>query len=50
MYGFNNKVLRVNLECNDIKVEKLDEKIYRKYLGGRSPRVSVKVLKSMLYV
>lgn len=36
MYGFNNKVLRVNLASNDIKVEELDEKIYRKYLGGRS--------------
>ena len=35
MYGFNNKVLRVNLTSNDIKVEELDEKIYRKHLGGR---------------
>jgi len=35
MYGFNNRVLRVNLTSNDIKVEELDEKVYRKHLGGR---------------
>jgi len=36
MYGFNNKVLRVNLTTNDVKVEELNEKVYRKHLGGRN--------------
>ena len=36
MYGFNGKVLRVNLDTQKIDVELLDEKIYRKYLGGRN--------------
>lgn len=35
MYGFNNKVLRVDLTSNDVKVEELDEKVYRRFLGGR---------------
>ncbi|KPV62411.1 MAG: Tungsten-containing aldehyde ferredoxin oxidoreductase [Candidatus Bathyarchaeota archaeon BA1] len=35
MYGFNNKVLRVDLTDNDLKVEESDEKVFRKYLGGR---------------
>jgi aldehyde:ferredoxin oxidoreductase len=36
MYGFNNKVLRVNLTSNALKMEELNSKIYRKYLGGRN--------------
>jgi aldehyde:ferredoxin oxidoreductase len=36
MYGFNGKVLKVNLDTQKIDVELLDEKIYRKYLGGRN--------------
>jgi len=35
MYGFNGKVLKVNLTNGDVEVRKLDEDIYRRYLGGR---------------
>ncbi len=36
MFGFNGKILKVNLDKQEIEVENLDEKIYRKYLGGRN--------------
>jgi aldehyde:ferredoxin oxidoreductase len=36
MYGFNGKVLRVNLTNSCIDVEELGEDIYRRHLGGRS--------------
>jgi len=35
MFGFNGNLLRVDLSSNDIRTETVDEKIYRKYLGGR---------------
>jgi len=35
MYGYNGKILRVNLTTKSIKIEELGEEIYRKYLGGR---------------
>ncbi len=36
MFGFNGKVLRVDLDNHKIDVENLEEKIYRKFLGGRN--------------
>ncbi len=35
MYGYNGRILRVNLSKQKIKVEELDEEIYRKFLGGK---------------
>ncbi|MFO7897003.1 MAG: aldehyde ferredoxin oxidoreductase family protein [Candidatus Cloacimonadales bacterium] len=35
MYGYNGKYLRINLRTKEIKVEKLDLDIAKKYLGGR---------------
>ena len=32
--GYNGKILWVNLSSNEIKEEKLDENIYKQYLGG----------------
>ncbi|HUU89403.1 MAG TPA: aldehyde ferredoxin oxidoreductase N-terminal domain-containing protein, partial [Candidatus Glassbacteria bacterium] len=34
-FGFNNKILRINLENQKIQQEKKDERFYRKYFGGR---------------
>lgn len=34
MYGYMGKILRVNLTNGQIDVEKLDENLYRKYIGG----------------
>jgi len=34
-YGYSGKLLRVNLENGDIRVEKPDEAYYKHYLGGR---------------
>ena len=34
-YGYNGKILRVNLSSNDISVEEPDEVFYRRYFGGR---------------
>ncbi len=36
MFGFNGKVLRVDLDNHKIDVENLEENVYRKYLGGRN--------------
>ena len=36
MFGFNGKILKVDLNSQKIDVEVLDEKFYRKYLGGRN--------------
>ena len=33
-YGFNQKVLHVDLTNGDMKVEEPEEKVYRKYIGG----------------
>jgi aldehyde:ferredoxin oxidoreductase len=35
MHGSNNRILRVDLGNKHIKIESIDEKVYRKYLGGR---------------
>jgi len=35
MYGYNGKILRVNLTDRSIKVEALDEAKAKKYIGGR---------------
>lgn len=35
-YGYNGKILRVDLSNNKISVEEPDETFYRRYLGGRS--------------
>jgi len=35
-YGYNGRVLRVNLSKNSIWVEEPDESFYRKYMGGRA--------------
>lgn len=35
MYGYNGKILRVNLTTRTVKVEALDEAKARKYIGGR---------------
>ncbi|MEM2525769.1 MAG: aldehyde ferredoxin oxidoreductase N-terminal domain-containing protein, partial [Candidatus Methanomethylicaceae archaeon] len=35
MYGYNGKILKVDLSTEDIKIEELEEEVYRKYLGGR---------------
>ncbi|MCK5155361.1 MAG: aldehyde ferredoxin oxidoreductase family protein [Spirochaetales bacterium] len=34
-YGYNGKILRINLFTSDVKVEEPGEKFFRKYLGGR---------------
>jgi aldehyde:ferredoxin oxidoreductase len=34
-YGYSGKLLRVNLESGDIRVEQPDESYYERYLGGR---------------
>ncbi|MEM3397201.1 MAG: aldehyde ferredoxin oxidoreductase family protein [Thermoplasmata archaeon] len=36
MFGYNGKILRVDLSNETTKVEKLDEKILRKFMGGTS--------------
>jgi len=33
-YGYNGKVLKVNLSTENIKVEENDEYFYRTYMGG----------------
>lgn len=35
MYGYNGKYLRINLKTREVKVEKLDLDIAKKYIGGR---------------
>ncbi len=35
MYGYNGKVLRVNLSEKTIEVENLDLKLAKKYIGAR---------------
>lgn len=35
-YGYNGKILRVNLSTGKIKVEEPDELFYRTYMGGRA--------------
>ena len=35
MYGWRGKVLRVDLTSSEVKTENLDERIARKYVGGR---------------
>jgi len=35
MFGYNGKILRVNLTARTVKVEALDETKARKYIGGR---------------
>ena len=35
MFGFNQKILRVNLTEGTCRAEELEEKVYRKYLGGK---------------
>ena len=34
MYGYNGKILRVNLTTGTISEDKLEEKFCREYLGG----------------
>jgi aldehyde:ferredoxin oxidoreductase len=34
-YGFNGKILRVDLTSNTVSTEEPDEKFYREYFGGR---------------
>lgn len=34
MGGFNGKILKVNLDNHEIKVEKFSEEFYRQYMGG----------------
>ena len=34
-YGYNGRILRVDLSNNKISIEDLDEVLYRRYLGGR---------------
>jgi len=36
MYSVNGKILRINLSNKNIDVEKMSEKFYRKYYGGRN--------------
>lgn len=36
MYGYNGKILRVDLTAGDVSIETLDEAFYRRYLGGRA--------------
>ena len=36
MFGFNGKILRVDLTKQEWKIDKPDEDFYRKYLGGRN--------------
>ena len=35
MYGYNGKMLRVNLKAKTIKTEELNEDLAKKYIGGR---------------
>src|SRR6056297_719593 len=35
MFGYTGKILRVNLTTGEVKVEALDEKLAKKYIGGR---------------
>ncbi len=35
MYGYNGQYLRINLKTKEVKVEKLDLDIAKKYIGGR---------------
>ena len=35
VYGYNGKILRVDLSRGAISVEEPDEKFYRRYIGGR---------------
>lgn len=35
MYGYNGQYLRVNLKTKEVKVEKLDLEIAKKFIGGR---------------
>ncbi|HAE42375.1 MAG TPA: aldehyde ferredoxin oxidoreductase, partial [Clostridiales bacterium] len=35
MYGYNGKILRVNLKAKTIKTETLNEELAKKYIGGR---------------
>jgi aldehyde:ferredoxin oxidoreductase len=34
-YGYNGKILRVNLPNKEISTEELDDNFYRRYMGGR---------------
>ena len=34
-YGYNGKILRVNLSSKDISTEEPDDNFYRRYMGGR---------------
>ena len=34
-YGYNGKILRVNLATNSIEIEEPEENFYRRYFGGR---------------
>ncbi|KJS50564.1 aldehyde ferredoxin oxidoreductase family protein [Desulfosporosinus sp. BICA1-9] len=36
LYGYNGKILRVNLTTGTTKIEEMDELFYRTYMGGRS--------------
>ena len=33
-FGYNGKILRVNLTDNSIQIERPDENFYRRYIGG----------------
>jgi len=35
MYGFHNKLLRIDLTKKSYKVEKIDDEVFRKFLGGK---------------
>ena len=35
MYGWKDKVLRIDLSKNKHKVERLDPKVLKNYIGGR---------------
>ncbi|MCK5100835.1 MAG: aldehyde:ferredoxin oxidoreductase, partial [Desulfobacteraceae bacterium] len=35
MHGFYNKILNIDLSKKEFNVQKINEKIYAKYLGGK---------------
>ena len=46
MYGYNGKILRINLSLGEVTVESVDEKFYRELIGG-SCLVSYYLLKEV---
>jgi len=42
MYGYRGKILRIDLSSNTFSVEKLDENLAKKFIGGRGLVMSMR--------